>query len=89
MIADFSAAGDQVGCRAFSSAMMPATCGAAIDVPDVNSLEPLFAAKMLAPGAAMSGCGGIKDCNEITILYDKLLSATFYSGYLDEISIVG
>jgi len=29
MMADFSAAGDQFGCRAFSSATMPETCGVA------------------------------------------------------------
>ena len=66
MIADFSAAGDQFGCRAFKSAMMPATCGVAIDVPDIISEEFTVAARMLAPGAAMSGCGGSKGCCETT-----------------------
>jgi hypothetical protein len=56
MMADFIAAGDQSGCMALSSATMPDTCGAAIDVPDMISYELSFAAKMLAPGAAMSGC---------------------------------
>lgn len=60
MIADFSAAGDQFGWIAFSSATMPATCGVAIDVPDLILYEFPCAAKMLAPGAAMSGCGGSK-----------------------------
>jgi hypothetical protein len=56
IMADFSAAGDHCGCRAFSRAMIPATCGAAIDVPDLNTYASFSAAKMLAPGAAMSGC---------------------------------
>jgi hypothetical protein len=34
MMADFTAAGDQFGCRAFSSATTPATCGVAVDVPE-------------------------------------------------------
>jgi hypothetical protein len=34
-MADFIAAGDQSGWRALSSAAMPATCGAAMDVPDI------------------------------------------------------
>lgn len=55
-MADFSAAGDQLGCRAFSSATTPATCGVAIDVPEANAYVPFTAAKMLNPGAAMSGC---------------------------------
>lgn len=55
-MADFSAAGDQSGCRAFSSTMMPATCGVAIDVPEKSAYESFLAAKMLAPGAATSGC---------------------------------
>jgi hypothetical protein len=56
MMADFSAAGDQLGCSAFSSATMPDTCGVAIDVPEPNAYASFMAAKMLAPGAAMSGC---------------------------------
>lgn len=60
MMADFSAAGDQFGCNAFSSATMPDTCGAAVDVPVINSYASFTAAKMLDPGAAMSGCYGSK-----------------------------
>ena len=56
MMADFSAAGDQFGCNAFSSATMPDTCGVAIDGPEPNTYASFMAAKMLAPGAAMSGC---------------------------------
>ena len=55
-IADFIAAGDQCGCNPLSSATTPDTCGAAIDVPDMKTYESSFAAKILAPGAAMSGC---------------------------------
>ena len=61
MMADFSAAGDQFGCRAFSSATMPATCGVAIDVPEPNAYSSSLAARMLTPGAAMSGCERNRD----------------------------
>ena len=56
MMADFSADGDQFGCNAFSSATMTDTCGVAIDGPEPNTYASFMAAKMLAPGAAMSGC---------------------------------
>lgn len=61
--ADFSAAGDQSGCTALSSATKPATAGAAMEVPVsvANPDSPPFlngvvAANMPIPGAAISGC---------------------------------
>lgn len=69
MMADFSAAGDQFGCRVFSSATMPATCGVAIDVPEPNAYSSSLAARMLTPGAAMSGCERTQGCSELAALW--------------------
>eukprot|EP00252_Welwitschia_mirabilis_P016724 TRINITY_DN3706_c0_g1_i1.p2 TRINITY_DN3706_c0_g1~~TRINITY_DN3706_c0_g1_i1.p2 ORF type:complete len:228 (-),score=-2.02 TRINITY_DN3706_c0_g1_i1:1122-1805(-) len=63
------AAGDQSGCAARNNAAMPLTCGQAIDVPDimlnftrllsalssVGAEWPVQAARILTPGATMSG----------------------------------
>ena len=54
-MADFIAAGDQVGCKALSKATIPDTCGAAADVPSAVLYESLNAAKILTPGAVISG----------------------------------
>ncbi|CAA6666756.1 unnamed protein product [Spirodela intermedia] len=59
-MADFIAAGDQVGCKDLRSATIPDTCGAAIDVPSLKPYESPAAARMLTPGAVMSGCIGVK-----------------------------
>jgi hypothetical protein len=70
MIADLIAAGLQSGWRALRSPAMPATCGHDMDVPDsalkrtrrsskaspVGPACPVNAARMLTPGAVMSGC---------------------------------
>jgi len=70
MIADLMAAGLQSGWRALSSPAMPATCGHDMEVPDsalkrtrrsskaspVGPARPVNAARMLTPGAVMSGC---------------------------------
>ena len=67
MIADLMAAGLQSGWRALRS---PATCGHDMEVPDsalkrtrrsskaspVGPARPVNAARMLTPGAVMSGC---------------------------------
>ena len=48
----------QVGCACLTSAATPATCGAAIDVPDIAVAlfpDPTSVEKMLTPGAVMSG----------------------------------
>src|SRR3954464_9097374 len=61
IIADLIAIGDQVGCLAFSTAAMPATCGVDIDVPLMNAYSPpaalnaVVAARTVVPGAMMSG----------------------------------
>lgn len=60
--ADLIAAGDQSGCRHLRRAVIPATTGVDIDVPE-SSPNPLWlsgsrglsAASMFTPGAAMSG----------------------------------
>ena len=54
-MADFIAAGDQVGCKALSKATIPAACGVAADVPSAKVYESLKAPKILTPGAAISG----------------------------------
>ena len=71
MIADLIAAGLQSGWRALRSPAMPATCGHdSMEVPDsalkrtrrsskaspVGPTCPVNAARMLTPGAVMSGC---------------------------------
>ena len=53
--ADLISAGDHSGCTDLSKATIPATCGAAIDVPDMIAKELPNDAKMLTPGAAISG----------------------------------
>ena len=68
-MADFRAAGDQFGCRAFSSATTPDTCGVAMDVPEPITYASFMAPNMLAPGAAMSGCSGGNN-NGIIILQE-------------------
>src|SRR5207245_9507112 len=48
----------QSGCACMVSAALPATCGAAIEVPDMNTPwlpVPMPVEKMLTPGAEMSG----------------------------------
>ncbi len=59
-MADFTAIGDHVGCFPKKSAAAPATCGAAIEVPERKSkLRPRGsgekAARMATPGPEMSG----------------------------------
>lgn len=70
--ADLMAAGDHSGWKLLTYAAAPATWGQAIEVPESmsnleNRLSPLipvrddnseYAASMLSPGAAMSGCPG-------------------------------
>ena len=54
--ADFTCAGVQDGCRWMSSATAPATCGAAMLVPDsVVYWAPGAAERTLTPGALTSG----------------------------------
>ena len=54
--ADFTCAGVQVGCRCSSSATAPATCGAAMLVPDsVVYWAPGAAERTFTPGALTSG----------------------------------
>ena len=62
-MADLKAAGDQSGCKDLRSAITPEITGAAIDVPERITNPPALrvslgdvAAKMLTPGAAISGC---------------------------------
>lgn len=70
MMADLIAAGLQSGWTIFNRAVVPATCGHDIDVPDimlyftrrssaisfVGEAASLQAAKMFRPGAVISGC---------------------------------
>lgn len=58
--ADLIMAGDQSGWSDFSNAATPDTWGHAIDVPDMILYEFFTAAKMLDPGAAISGCSNEK-----------------------------
>ena len=76
-MADFRAAGDQFGCRAFSSATTPDTCGVAIDVPEPITYASFMAPNMLAPGAAMSGCSGGNN-NDIIILQELCTVFTMF-----------
>lgn len=69
IIADFITAGDQFGWKDLTYAAVPATCGQAIEVPDiivnfeycVSPFSPVsvcrgvYDAKMSTPGAAISG----------------------------------
>src|SRR5581483_4088408 len=61
MMADLMTIGPQLGCLLFSSAARPATCGAAIDVPErasksrPASLTGDMPAMTSTPGAVMSG----------------------------------
>ncbi|KAH0469729.1 hypothetical protein IEQ34_001287 [Dendrobium chrysotoxum] len=62
-MADFTAAGDQLGCAAFISAAIPLRCGQDIDVPDimlklgfcVAGSSSGHAARTLTPGPVISG----------------------------------
>ncbi len=63
MIADLRAAGDHLGCKDLSTAMIPLTWGQDIDVPESKrygipaSIKAFgAAAKTVTLGAAMSGC---------------------------------
>lgn len=70
MMADLIAPGLQSGWRALRRPAMPATCGHDMEVPDselkrtrrlskarpVGPAKPVNAARMLTPGAVMSGC---------------------------------
>jgi hypothetical protein len=70
MIADLIAAGLQSGWTALRSPAMPATCGHDMEVPDsalkrtrrsskaspVGPASPVNAARILTPGAVISGC---------------------------------
>lgn len=65
--ADFTAAGLQLGCSDLRRATTPEMCGQDMEVPesilkltdpmaDDTAAAGVHAAKMLTPGAAMSGC---------------------------------
>jgi len=61
--ADFTAAGDQLGCKALISATIPEIWGVDIEVPESMAYSPSIdglwgevAANMWTPGAVISGC---------------------------------
>lgn len=79
-MADFISAGDQSGCNDLSNATIPVIWGAAIDVPDLNPKLFPNDAKMLTPGAAISGWKKVYILYYISYLFvEYYLYAIIYS----------